>query len=87
MNQIKQNEKLAKSFAELKYCSCNHNYQTRSVARKLLNLPYVKTDAYGTQSAKYSWVIGWNNFEKTFSNLSPAEYRNQKIKALLKNTF
>ena len=45
MNQIEQNEKFAKSFSELKYCGYNHNYQTRSVTRKLLNIPYVKTDA------------------------------------------
>ena len=52
MNQVEQNEKFAKSFSELKYCGYNHNYQTRSVARKLLNIPYVKANAYGTQSAK-----------------------------------
>ena len=87
MNQIEQSEKLAKSFLELKYCGYNHNYQTRSVTRKLLNIPYVKTDAYGTQSAKYHCIIDWSNFKKTFSNLSPAEHRNPKIKSLLKSTF
>ena len=87
MNQIEQNEKLAKSFSELKYCGYNHNYQTRSVTRKLLNIPCVKTDAYGTQSAKYHCIIDWNNFKKTFSNLSPAEHRNPKIKVLLKKHF
>ena len=50
MNQIEQNEKLAKLFSELKYCGCNHNYYVRSVARKLLNISYVKTDACETQS-------------------------------------
>ena len=44
MNQIEQNEELAKSFSELKYCGYNHNYQTRSAARKFLNIPCVKTD-------------------------------------------
>ena len=79
--------KLAKSFLELKYCGYNHNYQTRSVTRKLLNTSCVKTDAYGTQSAKYHCIIDWNNFKKTFSNLNPAEHRNPKIKALLKKQF
>ena len=87
MNQIKQNGKLAKSFSELKYCGYNHNYQTRSVTRKLFNIPYVKADAYGIQSAKCHCIINWNNFKKTFSNLSPAEHRNPKIKALLKKHF
>ena len=48
MNQIEQNEKLAKSFSELKYCGYNHNYQTRSMTRIILNIPYVKTDVYTT---------------------------------------
>ena len=56
MNHIQQNEKLAKSFWKLKYCGYNHNYQTRSVTRKLLDIPHVKTDAYGTQSAKYHCI-------------------------------
>ena len=46
-----------------------------------------RTDTYGTQSAKYHCIIDWNNFKKTFSNLSPAEHKNPKIKALLKKHF
>ena len=53
MNQIKQNEKLAKFLSELKYCGAIISYQTRLVTSKLLNIPYVKTDAYEIQSAKY----------------------------------
>ena len=87
MNEIKQNEKLAKSFSELKYCSYILNDQTRSVTRKLLNISYVKTDAYGTQSAKYHCIIDWNNFKEIFSNLSPDEHRNSKTKVPLKKLF
>ena len=87
MSQIEQNEKLAESFSALKYCSYNHNYQTRSVTRKLLNIPYVKTDPYGAQSTKYHCIIDWNYFKKTFSILGPAEHRNPKIKTLLKKHF
>ena len=83
MKQIKQNEKLANSFLELKYCGYNHNYQTRSVTRKLLNIPYVKTDTSGTQSPKYHCITDWSNFKKTFPNLSQAEHRNPIIRALL----
>ena len=39
MNQIEQNEKIAKSFSELKYCGDNHNYQTRSATKELLDTP------------------------------------------------
>ena len=87
INQIWQTEKLTKSFSELIYCGYSHNYQTRSVTRKLLHIPYVKTEAYGRQSAKYQCIIDWSNFKKTFSNLSPAKYRNPKIKALFKMQF
>ena len=87
MNQIKQNKKLAKSFSELKYCGHNHNYQTRSMKRILLDIPYVKKDAYETQSAKYCCIIDRNNFKKTFLNLSPDKHGNTKLKALLKKHF
>ena len=90
MNQIEQNKKLPTSFLELKYCGYNHNYQTRSVTKKLLNIPYVKTDAYGTQSAKYHCIVDWKeNFlkKKTLSKLSKTKHRNPKIKALLKKHF
>ena len=63
MNQIEQNEKIAKSFSKLKYCGDNHNYQTKSAARKLLDTPCFSTNFYGTQSAKYHCIIDWNNFK------------------------
>ena len=72
---------------KLKYCGYNNTYQTRSRTRKLINIPYVKTDIYGTQSAKYHSITDWNSFKKTFSNLSQTEHRNPKIKALLKKHF
>ena len=77
MNQIERNKTLAKSFSELIYCGYNHIYQTRSVARKLFDILYVKTDAYGTHSAKHHYIIDWSNFKKTFSNLSPANHKPQ----------
>ena len=63
-NQIEQNEKMTKSFLRLKYCGDNHNYQTRSAARILLDTPCFGTNFYGTQSAKYHHNIDWNNFKK-----------------------
>ena len=63
MNQIEQNEKIAKSFSKLKYCGDNHNCQTKSAARKLLDTPCFSTNFYGTQSAKYHCIIDWNNFK------------------------
>ena len=86
-NQNEQNEKPAKSFSELKYCGYNHNYLTRLVTRKLLNILYINTDAYGTQPAKYHYIIDWKNLNKIFSNLSPAQHRNPKIKERLKEHF
>ena len=40
-----------------------------------------------SQPVKSNPVTEWNNFKKTFSNLSPAEHRNPKIKATLKKHF
>ena len=49
MNQIEQNEKIAKSFSKLKYCGDNHNYQTKSAARKLLDTPCFSTNLVHNQ--------------------------------------
>ena len=57
MIQSDQNEKLAESFPELQYCGYKHNYQTRSMTKKLINIPYLKAGAYGAQSAKYHCII------------------------------
>ena len=66
MNQIEQNEKIAKPFSKLKYCGDNRNYQTRSATKKLLDIPCFSTNFYGTQSAKYHCIIDWRNFKKQF---------------------
>ena len=87
MNQIEQNEKIAKSFSKLKYCGDNHNYQTKSAARKLLDTPCFSTNFYGTQSAKNHCIIDWNNFKKQFPSLIPLERTHSAIKSLLKKHF
>ena len=56
-NQIKQNEKIAKSFSKLKYCSDNYNYQTISPAKKLLDIPCFGANVYGTESANFHCII------------------------------
>ena len=66
MNQIEQNEKIAKSLPKLKYCGNTHNYSTRLPTGKLLDTPCFSTNFYGTQLAKYS-ITDWNNFKKQFS--------------------
>ena len=50
MNQIEQNEKISKSFSKSKYSGDNHNYQTRSVTKKLLDILSFGTKFYGTHS-------------------------------------
>ena len=37
--QLEQDEQLAKSFPALKHCGDNHNYQTRSTTKRLLDTP------------------------------------------------
>ena len=84
MNQIEKNEKIAKSFSQLKYCGDNHNHQTRSATRKLLDTPCFSSNFYGTQSAKYHCINGWNNFKKQFSLVTPLERTHSAIESLLK---
>ena len=54
--QLEQDEQLAKFFPALKHCGDNHNYQTRSTTKRLLDTPLRNTDTYGTQSTKYNTV-------------------------------
>ena len=42
--QLEQDEQLAKSFLALKHCGDNHNYQTRSTTKRLLDTPLLNTD-------------------------------------------
>ena len=43
MNQIEQNEKIAKSLSKLRYCGDNHNYHTRSANETLLDIQSFNT--------------------------------------------
>ena len=45
--QLEQDEQLAKTFPTLKHCGDNHNYQTRSTIKRLLDTPLLNTDTYG----------------------------------------
>ena len=48
MNQTEHNGKLAKTFPTLKHCGDNQSYNTRSAAKKLLDIPILNTETYGT---------------------------------------
>ena len=87
MSQIEQNQKLAETFPALKHCGDNHKYNTRSAAKKLIDIPLLNTDTYGTQSAKYNCITDWNNFRKTFSNLRLEECTYGTVKFLLKRYY
>ena len=87
MSQIEHDEKLAKSFVELKHCGDNHTYETRSKTNRLLDVPFFNTDAYGTHSSKYHCIIDWNDFRRTFSSLLSTEFTYFNVKRLLKERF
>ena len=63
--QLEQDEQLAKSFPALKHCGDNHNYQTRSTTKRLLDTPLLNTGTYGTQSTKYNCIADCNRPSKT----------------------
>ena len=85
--QLEQDEQLAKSFPALKHCGNNHNYQTSSTTKRLLDNPLHNTDTYGTQSTKYNCIADWNSSRKTFNNLPLSECSRFKVKKLLKQLF
>ena len=51
--QFEPDKQLAKTFPALKHCGDNHNFQTRSTNKRLLDTPLLNTDTYGTQSTRY----------------------------------
>ena len=67
MLQIVQNKQLAASFPGVKCCGESHNYMTQSTTKKLLHIPTNRTDRYGKQSAKYNFILDWEEIQKIFS--------------------
>ena len=56
LSQIEINQRLANSFVDLRHCGDNHIYLTKSKVKGLLDIPFLNTQIYGTQSAKYIWI-------------------------------
>ena len=77
--QLEQHEQLAKPFPALKHCGDNHNYQTRSKTKRLLDFPLVNTNTSGTQSTRYNCIAGWNSFRKIFKDLPLSQCSHFKI--------
>ena len=69
MSQIETNQRLANSFVDLRHCGDNHTYLTKSKAKGLLDIPFVNTQIYGTQSVKYNCITDRNNFRNNFSDI------------------
>ena len=87
MSQIEHNGKLAKTFPTLKHCGDNRSYSNRSAAKKLLDIPLLNRETFGTRSSKYSCIINWNNFRNLFPNISLEECTYVKVKRLLKRHY
>ena len=69
MSQIETNQRLTKSFVDLKHCGDNHTHLTKLKAKGLLDIPFVNAQIYGTQSVKYNCIIDWNSFRNSFSHI------------------
>ena len=69
MYQTETNQRLANSVVDLRYCSDNHNYLTKSKAKGVLDIPFVNTEIYDTQSVKYNCIRDWNNFRNNFPHI------------------
>ena len=81
--QFEPDKQLAKTFPALKHCGDNHNFQTRSTTKRLLDTPLLNTDTYGTQSTKYKCIAYWNSFRKTFKDVPLSECSRFIVKKLL----
>ena len=86
MFEIEQNPKLKVSFRAL-HARDKHNYQTRSAAHNLLDIPLTKTKTYGSESVKCQCIKDWNSFKKKFPDIPENELSYFKIKNLLKKSF
>ena len=64
MCQLERNEKLAATFPGLVHTKEKHNYNTRSVRKKLLDIPLAKPSLMGYNSCKYQCIKDWNRFKK-----------------------
>ena len=82
MSQIKTNQKLANSFADLKDCSDSHNCQTKSKIKDLLDIPLFNTQIYGRQAVKYNSIKDSNNFRNNSANLFPHQCTYTLVKKL-----
>ena len=69
MSQIESNQGLSSSFVDLRQCGDNHNYLNKFKARGLLDIPFVNTQIYGTQSVRYNCIKDWNNFSNNFPHV------------------
>ena len=58
VSQIEENQTPGKSFATLKHCGDNHNYQTRASTEIILDTPLYKANTwvFCTHSAKYHCI-------------------------------
>ena len=54
MSQIATNQRLANSFVDLRHCCDNHLYLAKSKAKGVLDIPFVNTKIYGSQSIRYN---------------------------------
>ena len=85
--QLKQNENLLKAFVSLKYCEDTNSYQTRAVTMKLLGTTLFKSQKYQTGSAKYNYIVDWNNFKKIFGHVPQQKYSFLLVKTLFKEHY
>ena len=69
MFQIETNQRLANSFVHLRHCGDNHTNLIKIKAKGVLDIPFVNTQIYGTQSVRYNCIKDWNIFRNNFSHI------------------
>ena len=85
MSQTETNKKEVSSCVELQHCGNNHNYKSKSKTKRLLDIPFLNTQIYGTKFNKYNCIKDWNIFRNNFANIPLHQCTYTLVKNLVKD--
>ena len=80
VSQIEENQTLGKSFATLKDCGDNHNYQTRASTKRILDTPLYKTNTWVFVLIQQNIIV-----LRIETSLKESSLTSQKLTILIEN--
>ena len=79
-SQIEENQLLGKSFATLKHCGDNHNYQTRASTKRIFRTPLYKANAWVFVLIQQNIIV-----LRIETSLKESSLTSQKLTILIEN--